>query len=369
MPRQAFTPPPLPPEVDLTPLIKLISDARDALARYDEAVKRLPNPEIIRRAFETKEAVLSSKIEGTQATLEEVLELDVEESQEETSEKQRDYREIANYRQAINHGKKLLEERPLSENVIKDLHRMLLNSVRGKNKTPGEFRRHPVHIGPPGATVEEASYIPPEHIKIPALFSDLVNYLQNDDQPDRLVQAAISHYQFEAIHPFADGNGRVGRIIIPIYLYEKKVISYPNLYISEFLEIHRRDYYEALNRVSEHEDWITWITFFLRAVREQSKISKRRVDRVNDLYKEIHDNLPQFNSIYASNFLDAIFSSPIFTTKSIEKRADIPHSQTVYMLVKKFIEKGLIVDAAPGRARNKIYAFDKLLDIIDAVDE
>jgi Fic family protein len=339
------------------------------LARYDEAVKRLPNPEIIRRAFETKEAVLSSKIEGTQATLEEVLELDAEDTREESSEKQRDYREIANYRRAINYGKRLLEDRPLSENVIKDLHRMLLDSVRGKNKTPGEFRRHQVHIGPPGATVEEASYIPPEFLKIPALFSDLVNYIQNDDQPDRLVQAAIAHYQFEAIHPFADGNGRVGRIIIPIYLYEKKIISHPNLYISEFLEIHRRDYYEALNRVSEEGDWITWITFFLRAVREQAKISKRRVDSVDQLYKEIHDTLPQFNSIYASHFLNAIFSSPFFTSKSIEKIAEIPHSQTVYMLIKKFVEKGLVIDAAPNRSRNKIYAFNKLLDIIDAVDE
>lgn len=369
MPRQPFTPPPLPPDIDLSPLIKLISDARDALARYDEAVMRLPNPTIIRRAFETKEAVLSSKIEGTQATLEEVLELDVEDTHEEVSEKQRDYREIANYRRAINYGKKLLEERPLTENVIKDLHSMLLNSVRGKNKTPGEFRRHQVHIGPPGATVEEASYIPPDFIKIPELFSDLVNYMQNDDQPDRLVQAAIAHYQFEAIHPFADGNGRVGRIIIPIYLYEKKIISHPNLYISEFLEIHRRDYYEALNRVSEEDDWITWITFFLRAVREQAKISKKRVDAVDKLYKEIHEVLPEFNSIYAPNFLDAIFSSPVFTTTSIGKEASIPHSQTVYTLVKKFVEKGLVVDIAPKRSRNKIYAFEKLLDIIDAVDE
>jgi len=365
MVKQPFTPPFLPPELDYNPIVKLIAEAREALARYDEAVMRLPNPTIIRRAFETKEAVLSSKIEGTQATLEEVLELDAEDNQEETSEKQQDYREIANYRRAINFGRQLLEERPLTENVIKDLHRLLLNSVRGKNKNPGEFRRHQVHIGPPGATLEEASYVPPEFLKIPELFSDLVNYMQRDDQPDRLVQAAIAHYQFEAIHPFADGNGRVGRIIIPIYLYEKEVISYPNIYVSEFLERHRRDYYEALNRVSEEGDWITWITFFLRAVREQAKLSKERVDQVNELYQEIHAMLPEFNSIYAPHFLDAIFSSPIFTTSSVNRLANIPHPQTVYTLLKKFIEKGLIQDAAPGRARNKIYAFNRLLDIID----
>jgi Fic family protein len=369
MPKQPFTPPTLPPDLDLAVFIKLIADAREALARYDEAVKHLPNPTIVRRAFETKEAVLSSKIEGTQATLEEVLELDAKEIQEENNEKQRDYREIFNYRNAIAHGKKLLENKPLSENVIKELHKMLLNSVRGKNKTPGEFRKHQVHIGPAGATIDEANYIPPEHTKIPNLFSDLVKYMQDDNQPDRLVQAAIAHYQFEAFHPFADGNGRVGRIIIPIYLFEKGVTSYPNLYVSEFLETYRRDYYDSLNCVSNNGDWNTWISFFLRAVREQAKITKARVDAIDKLYKEIHITLPEFNSIYAPNFLDAIFSTPVFTATSIGKRAEIPYNQTVYTLVNKFAEKGLIQSMTPNKSRNKLYMFGKLLDIIDATNE
>lgn len=367
MAKQPFTPAPLPPRVDLIPMLKLITDAREALARFDEAIKRLPNPAIIRRAFETKEAVLSSKIEGTQATLEEILELDAEESQEENSEKQRDYREIFNYRRAISYSIKLLQNKPLSENVIKELHGLLLNSVRGKHKTPGEFRRHQVHIGPPGATIEEASYIPPVHTQIPQLFSGLINYMQDDSQPDRLVQIAIAHYQFEAIHPFADGNGRVGRLIVPIYLYDKGVTSYPNLYISEFLETHRRDYYDTLNRVSSDGDWVTWISFFLRAVREQAKTAKRRVEEVETLYKSIHDILPDFNSIYASNFLDALFSFPVFSVNKIGEIASIPHTQTVYNLVKKFEEKGVIKNITPGKTRNKIYAFTGLLDIVDSV--
>lgn len=365
MAKQPFIPPLLPPEVDLTQLIKLIADAREALARYDEAVTRLPNPAIIRRAFETKEAVSSSKIEGTQATLEDVLEQDAEEVTEESNEKERDYREIANYRRAIFQGKRLLEDRPLSENVIKDLHRLLLNSVRGKNKTPGEFRHHQVHIGPPGATIDEATYVPPVHTEIPRLFSDLVNYMQNDDQPDRLVQTAIAHYQFEAIHPFADGNGRVGRLIIPIYLYEKGATAYPNLYISDFLEVHRRDYYEALARVSNEGDWITWLSFFLRAVREQAKVLKMRVDAVNSLYQEIHSALPKFNSIYAPSFLDALFSLPVFSANSIGREAAIPHAQTTYNLINKFIEEGLIVDLTSHKSRNKLYAFSKLMEIIE----
>jgi len=366
MAKEPFTPSFLPPEVDLTGVIKLITDAREAVVRYDEAVKGLPDPTLIRRTFITQEAVMSSKIEGTQATFEEILELDAEEPNSEENEKLRDYREISNYRSAITKGKELLKDKPLSENVIKMLHKMLLSSVRGKNKTPGEFRRHQVLIGPAGATIEEASYVPPVHTEIPKLFSDLINYIQNDSQPDRLVQAAIAHYQFEAIHPFADGNGRVGRLMIPLYLYEKGMTTYPNLYISEFLETHRRDYYEHLNRVSEEGDWIGWITFFLRAVREQSNLSKRRVEKVSKLYKELHERLPEFNSIYASVFLDALFSQPIFTPKAIGRTAGITNPKTLYNLIDKFIQAKLVLDLSPEKSRDKLYAFTQLLDILES---
>jgi cell filamentation protein, protein adenylyltransferase len=364
MAKLPYTPPKLPPDIDITPVIKLLTDARDAIARFDEAVKRLPNPAIIRRAFETQEAVLSSRIEGTQATLEEVLEFDAEDGDREENEKQRDYREIINYRAAIDSGKKMVRDRPIDENAIKELHKGLLNSVRGRNKSPGEFRRHQVHIGPAGATAEEATYVPPEHTKIPELISNLVNYLHNDDQPDRLIQAAIMHYQFEAIHPFADGNGRVGRLLIPLYLYEKGVTEYPNLYISEFLEAHRRDYYEKLNRVSEYDEWIEWITFFLRAVREQAKLAKDRVERIEKLYKELHNRLPEFNSIYASNFLEALFSQPTFTPQSIGKVAAINNTQTLYNLIAKFAKAGLITDLTTDKARNKLYMFEPLVVIL-----
>ena len=362
--KQPYTPPLLPPEFDIARLLSLTVDAREAVARYDEAIKRLPNPMIIKRSFETKEALLSSKIEGTQATLEEVMEFDVKANKDESTEKLRDYQEIANYRQAISQGILLLKEKPLSENVIKDLHRTLLNSVRGKNKEPGEFRRHQVHIGPAGATLAEATYIPPVSSEIPELFSNLVNYLQNDEQPDRLIQAGIMHYQFEAIHPFADGNGRVGRLIIPIYLYEKGLTATPNLYISEFLETHRRDYYEALSKVTEEGDWITWLSFFLRAIREQAKTLKKRVDEVETLYKELHQHLPDFNSIYASTFLDAIFTLPFFRAKDITDLTQI-NGATLYNLLQKFVDADVIEDITPAQTRNKLYCFSKLLNIIN----
>lgn len=366
MTRLPFTPSPLPPDIDMSGLINLISEARDAVARYDESVKRLPNPVLIRRTFETKEAVTSSRIEGTQATFEEVLEFDAEELEAENNSKQRDYREIVNYRRVIAEGKELMKDRPLDENLFKALHKGLLNSVRGRNKNPGKFRTHQVHIGPPGATVEEASYIPPVHTEIPGLITNLSNYLHRTDQPDILVQAAIMHYQFEAIHPFADGNGRVGRILIPLYLYNKKITTYPNLYISEFLEAHRRDYYERLNGVSENDDWVGWIEFFLRAVREQAKLSKERVGKVEDLYKQLHARLPEFNSIYASSLLEALFSQPTFSTQTIGKIANIQNGQTAYNLVAKFVKAGLVTELTPGKERNKFYIFEPIFEILES---
>lgn len=365
MSNRPFTPLPLPPTLDLAPLLPILVQAHEAIARYDEAVIHLPNPRLVRRSFETQEAVRSSSIEGTQATLTDVLELDAADVRGDTTRLHGDYREIANYRRAIAHGQELLEKRPLAEVVIKELHRILLNSSRGMHRSPGEFRRHQVHIGPPGATIDEARFIPPEPHKIPELFSDLMKYLHDDSQPDRLIQAAVAHYQFEAIHPFADGNGRVGRIMIPLYLYEKGLTSYPNLYLSEFLEQHRRDYYEALGGVSRG-DWHTWIALFLRAVRTQALITKRRVDEIDALYREIHATLPSFQSRYAPSFLDALFMTPIFTRASILNQAELPSKQLASALVDKFCQAGLIVDAAPHRQRNKTFVFRRLLQIVDA---
>ncbi len=220
--KKSFIPPFLPPKLNYSLFFTHIIKARDIVARYDEAIKRLPNPEIIKRSFETKEAVLSSKIEGAQATMEDVLMFDAQDEKSEKSEREKDYKEITNYRLAIEYGKKLLKEKPLAENVIKNLHKLLLDSVRGQNKAPGKIRKNQVYIGPYGAPIEEATFIPPEPQHIPKLFSNLENYIHSEDVIDPLVQIAVAHYQFEAIHPFMDGNGRVGRLLVPLFLYKKK---------------------------------------------------------------------------------------------------------------------------------------------------
>ncbi len=359
-----FIPPFLPPKLDYLKIFPEIVKTRDIVARYDEAVKRLPNPEIIQRSFETKEAVLSSKIEGTQATLDEVLMFDAQEVQEEENEREKDYREISNYRLAIEQGKKLLEKRPITENFIKELHKTLLNSARGRNKAPGEFRKIQVYIGKKGTTIEQATFIPPEAQHISSLFGNLEKYINEHKEIDPLVQIAIAHYQFEAIHPFLDGNGRVGRLLVPLFLYDQKITAYPNIYVSEFLEEHRDDYYELLKNVSKKGDWLSWISFFLQAVKEQTQSTLEKVGEIEALHKGLKERMPEINSIYANNLLDGLFVKPRFTTKSMKKEAHIANPQTMYTLIAKFLEAGIITDITPEKERNKIYAFPELIKII-----
>lgn len=362
--KKPYIPPFLPPEIDCSSIFQNIVKARDIIARYDEAVKRLPNPEIIQRSFETKEAVLSSKIEGTQVTLDEVLLFDAQDIKKEDSEGEKDYREIFNYRFAIKYGMELLKKRPLAENVIKDLHKILLNSVRGKNKNPGEFRKMQVFIGPYGGTINDATFVPPEPQYITGLFSNLEKYMHDKEVIDPLIQIAIVHYQFESIHPFMDGNGRVGRLLIPLFLYENKITAYPNIYISEFLETHRSVYYELLRGVSEKNEWIPWIKFFLDAVYEQTRLTLERITKIEKIYHDLKENMPKINSIYANSFLDAIFIKPTFTTNSIKKISKISNNQTLYTVIDKFLEMKIITDLTPDKTRNKIYGFPELRKVI-----
>lgn len=363
-----FMPPDLPPELDLSGMLALAVEAHDAVARYDESIKRLPEPSIVRRSFETKEAVLSSKIEGTQATLREVMEYDVRLAFDPETDKAKDYEEIHNYRLAIDVGwRRLKDGEAITTKFVKEMHRILLNSVRGQDKNPGEFRQRQVYIGPPGATIHEATYVAPPKEEVDRLMGRLIQYAQTGHSSlSTLVEAALIHYQFEAIHPFEDGNGRIGRLLISMYLCQKGVTSLPNLYISEFLEQHRREYYEALNLVSSEADWLHWIGFFLRAVRQQATVSKERVDEIEQLYNGLRQNLSRFNSRYASDFLDALFKQPVFSPKRIADLAKIDNQQTAYNLIQKFAEAGLVgqIDVRTRRG-GRLFIFTPLMEIIE----
>lgn len=349
----------LPPDEEIAPPLKLITDAYHALGELKGRMFRdVINPSLIVAPLLNKEAVASSKIEGTQTTVEEVLRYEAQEKKKEDP----DIREVLNYREAIYHSIDFLDKKPTGEHLVKLLHKVLLTSVRGKEKDPGNFRRTFVHLGKPGSKADEVFYIPPKPSEIAGLMKNWIEFLHNEDQ-DIMIKVAITHYQFEAIHPFMDGNGRVGRLLIPIILYEQNVIPYPYFYISEYFEQHRKDYYEALRLVDCERDWNSWVRFFLIAVRETAIQIQKKVVSMYELYSEVKGQSVKMTSQYAQLFVDLLFERPIISAREVIQRLDQPSRQTLYNLIDKFEEEG-IIDEITGNKRNKVYAFPGLLNII-----
>ena len=365
MPKKPFNLPLLPVKINYEPLIGYIIKAHRALAGLDALLGALPNPNLLGRTMQTKEAVESSKIEGTQATINDVLAYEAAPGKREDSVKKQDIGEVINYRQALDLGVKSLATLPLSENLIKKLHATLLKSGRGANKAPGEFRKIQVYIGRTGAGIEEATYIPPAANELIPLFSNFEKYLNSNEEKDMLVQIAIAHYQFEALHPFLDGNGRVGRLIISLFLYERKLLSHPFLYLSEFFEEHRQEYYELLRGVSEKRDWKNWIKFFLSGLEVQAKKAEKTGSEILKLHAMYKEKIIRTNSIYASTLLDGIFVRPIFTTASLRKHVHIKNTQTFFTLITKFVAMGILKEADPEKKRNKVYVFTELIELLN----
>lgn len=365
MAKKPFNPPLLPPKIEYEPLIDHIIKAHRAIAGLDSLLGALPNPNLLGRTMQTKEAVESSKIEGTEATINEVLAYEAEPGKKEDARKKQDINEVINYRQALDLGVKSLKTLPLSENLVKKLHATLLKSGRGANKAPGQFRKVQVYIGKPGAGIAEASYIPPPASDVIPLFGNLEKYLNANEEKDKLVQIAIGHYQFEAIHPFLDGNGRVGRLLVSLFLFEKKLLSHPFLYLSEFFEEHRRDYYDLLRDVSERQNWESWIKFFLSALATQAKKAEVTGKEILKLHSDYKEKIIAINSIYSNNLLDAVFVRPIFTSASLRPHAKIKNTQTFFNLVAKFVAAGILQEAAPQKKRNKVYRFAELLKLLN----
>ncbi|MBC6414105.1 MAG: Fic family protein [Chromatiales bacterium] len=344
-------------------LLSFISRGHRGLAYFDALLQNLPDANLLLSPLEMQEATLSSRIEGTQATLDEVLRFQAG-GQIET-EKRDDIQEVINYRAAVVSASKDLESLKLSGRVLKKAHRMLLSGVRGKNKTPGEFRTGPVFVGPLGGTREQASYIPPDAQHIEALFSNLEKYM-NDDEKDVLVQAAIVHAQFEIIHPFWDGNGRIGRLLIPLFLYSKGIISAPCLYLSEYLEAHRDDYYKHLNNITTHGNWQQWIIFFLKAVIAQSQRNAEKAQKIINIKDELIGEIQQVtHSQYITNIVYFIIPNPIFTSSQLNRQAKIPRPSIARLLL-TLERAGIISKIYPGRGRRpSLYAFEPILEAIE----
>ena len=360
----AFLPPTLPLEnLDWTRLVSALGQANRAVARYDGLLHSLPNPDILLAPLTTQEAVLSSRIEGTQATLEEVLRYEADAA---SVPPRGDVREVLNYRRALQYAVGGLERSPLSLNLVKEIHAILLEGVRGHHSMRGRFRTYQNWIGAPGTPMEAATYVPPPPDRIPALLDNWERYLHYNER-DCLAQLAIVHAQFELIHPFVDGNGRVGRILIPLFLYEKGILHRPVLYLSEYFERHREEYYQRLQGLSDAGDWEAWILFFLRATEEQVRSNNTKAKAILDLYEAMKRRIPEITrSHHAVHALDFLFQQPIFRTSSLAEKLGISR-QTAIRLVNRLATEQLIdeIAQASGR-RGALYMFSKLLTIVGA---
>ena len=325
-------------ELDWEAFIHLMGKANRYIARYDGLLQSIVNPDILLSPLRTQEAVLSSKIEGTQATLEEVMEFEADVIRSEN--KKNDIQEVLNYRLALMQGRQRMNDRPLSLNTIKIMHEILLDGVRGESKGPGNFRRNQNWIGSSGSTIEQARFLPPS---VPDMMEGLYNwekYLHADDK-DVMVQLAIVHAQFEILHPFMDGNGRIGRILIPLFLYHKEIIHQPVFYMSQYLESKRQIYYDALKSISESNSWTKWITFFLEGVVEQAEKNILQTRNIIRLYDQMKITMAEkTHSQWAIQCLDYIFSQPIFNASDFNQDAKMPRTSAARLL--KAMEKNEI---------------------------
>ena len=355
-----------PDAINWTELVPLIGPANAAIARYEEVLRSVPNPELLLAPLTAQEAVFSSRIEGTQATLGEVLEYEAEGGKrDESTPKLADIWEILNYRSALRLATDLLKELPLSQRLIKATHAALMQGVRGRSKAPGEYRRIANWIGSAGSPIERARFIPCRADRIEAAMTAWERYI-HASASDLLVQLAIVHAEFEAIHPFLDGNGRLGRLILPLFLHTKGLLSSPSFYLSEYLEQHRDEYYDRLLAVSRDGDWTGWCAFFLRSIIAQAEINQGKARAILALYRERKDWIAEVTrSQYAVRALDWMFVRPTFRTSDFIASSGIPPA-TANRIVRIVREHGLLreVRAASGR-RPSVLAFTGLLDIVD----
>jgi len=362
-----FVPEELPiKRVQWEPLIPLIAKANRSIAQYEGVLYGVPNPEVLLSPLTTQEAVLSSKIEGTQATLGEVLKFEAGEKPEEESRRQ-DIQEIINYRRALTAAEQELKTRPFNLNLLLRLHQILLEGVRGENKARGKFRKTQNWIGATGSPIEKARFVPPEPLSLNGYLDNWEKYY-HADRPDALVQLAVVHAQFEIIHPFLDGNGRLGRILIPLFLFEKKILFRPMFYLSEYLEQHRDEYVSRLRALgTDPSTWNEWIEFFLQALDEQASKNAGKARAIMSCYAKLKQELIAVtHSQYAVPLLDQFFARPIFQTNSLRFSNPRPSRQAVSSYLRKLREAGILkVVREGGGRRAQVLALPELVNLCE----
>jgi Fic family protein len=357
---QAFVPNPLPPKLDWSDaLVSLTSKADLALGTLSGLGENLPNPHLLIYPFIRKEAVLSSRIEGTRSSLSDLLLFEATKA-----ERQSDVKEVQNYVNAIEYGLKRLEELPLSLRLIRELHAILMEGVRGERATPGEFRQSQNWIGPPGSTLDNATFVPPPVPEMKDALDQLEKFLHANTQLPPLIELALVHYQFEVIHPFLDGNGRIGRLLITLFLCQRSILNKPLLYLSAFFERHRAEYYGRLLEVSQRGAWRSWLEFFLQAVVNQSDDAVHRARRLLELQRTYHQtSLAKHLPPTAAELVELIFVKPVLNVRVAQESLKVtyPGAQKA---INALEQQGILVEITGGK-RNKAYAAKKILDILE----
>jgi len=336
----------------------LLENATQALGELNAFSFIVPDVDIFIHMHILKEANSSSRIEGTQTTINEVL-MDKEDI---SPGKRDDWQEVQNYVKAVNYAVGQLEKLPLSNRLLKDTHAVLMEGVRGGRKYPGEFRISQNWLG--GSNLSDAVYIPPHHEDVPALMSDLEQFWHNEEiEIPHLVKIAISHYQFETIHPFLDGNGRIGRLLITLYLVSNNLLAKPTLYLSDFLEKHRPSYYDALSRVRESNDLIHWIKFFLNAVITTSRKGKNTFKGILELKEKVENKIIILGRKVqnARRLLHLLYRKPVVTSSEISDFLEMTIKST-YDLIKD-LQRMNILREFTGKKRNRVYIFKEYMDL------
>jgi len=356
----------LPPkDLDLLALMPLAGKANRAIATLEGLFYGIPNPNVLLSPITTQEAVLSSKIEGTQADFEDVLKFEAGESPAEPSRRE-DIREIINYRRALRLSENLLKNRPFCLNTLLKLHEVLMDSVRGHNKGRGRFRTTQNWIGREGTPIEQAVFVPPS----PLHLQDRLNHWEtywHSDAPDVLVQLSLIHAQFEILHPFIDGNGRIGRMVIPLFLFEKNILSRPCFYLSAFFESRRDEYIARLRDLGQPGSWTRWSIFFLEGVAVQAEANTNKARAIQDLYERLKKQvLDLTHSQFAVPMLDFMFERPIFRSSDLTKLEHMPSAPMVGNLLGNLKRNGILHTVRKGAGRRPhILALAELINLCE----
>lgn len=356
---------PFPPNLDTLwtrDFALQLAATQGAISGLNQAIPLLLNAQLLKQPLLDKEAESSSKLEGTQASAEDVYKAVVLKDVEKTD----DIQETRNYRLALEHGVKLIEQSNLGQTTVKQIHQILMQGVRGQSKLPGQYRTGEVWIGTEGTGIGAARYIPPDAIHIPQLMDSLEQFMQQTDVHP-LIACGLVHYRFEAIHPFADGNGRTGRLIVTLYLLKTGMLSAPILYPSGYFEKKRGDYMEALHGVDTHQDWYAWLMFFLKGIQTQAEVSLKVARDINDLFKHYREQIQRETAhLNLLRVLEYSFMQPYITIALVSDHLDIP-VQTVRRYIATLEERGILRVAVVLRHNERVFENHALLNILRGI--